>query len=390
MSVPWYLMAKGKGGGGYKTASGPIVSVNDALAAPLRSLLVNIDPVQDLHGYDNPWPAGGGKNLFGFEEYLKANNVTYTKNGNTYTVTIVDSSLFQNPWVFSDADVAVTISASAYTAGTVTNPRIDLLNSDGNVVSNISPAYLTNQGTACKARINWSTTGTFTISEPMIELGNAKTSFAPYSNICPISGWSEVNVWVKPTYDPTANPTATIQLGQTVYGGTLDVTNGVLTVDRAYKAFDGTENTWFRSSKYNGSFYIATGFALVLNPSLNFAICSHAVRATTFPTGYTFGKFEFDGQSNNPYFNVWIAAANTSLDDFKTYLAGQAQNGTPVSFCCKLATPIEYTLTPTQISTLQGQNNVWADSGNVTVEYLSSGGTDPDLMKLAVAFMGRK
>ncbi|MBQ1931107.1 MAG: hypothetical protein II347_03085, partial [Lachnospiraceae bacterium] len=233
MSVPWYLMAKGKGGGGYKTASGPIVSVNDALAAPLRSLLVNIEPVQDLHGYDNPWPAGGGKNLFGFEEYLKANNVTYTKNGNTYTVTIVDSSLFQNPWVFSDADVAVTISASAYTAGTVTNPRIDLLNSDGNVVSNISPAYLTNQGTACKARINWSTTGTFTISEPMIELGNAKTSFAPYSNICPISGWSEVNVWVKPTYDPTANPTATIQLGDTYYGGTLDVTNGVLTVDRA-------------------------------------------------------------------------------------------------------------------------------------------------------------
>lgn len=54
MSVPWYLMAKGKGVGGYKTASGPIISVNDALAAPLRSLLVNIDPVQSGSGWCKP------------------------------------------------------------------------------------------------------------------------------------------------------------------------------------------------------------------------------------------------------------------------------------------------------------------------------------------------
>lgn len=54
MRVPWYLMAKGKGGGGYKTASGPIVSVSDAKAAPLRSLVANIEPVQAGSGDPSP------------------------------------------------------------------------------------------------------------------------------------------------------------------------------------------------------------------------------------------------------------------------------------------------------------------------------------------------
>jgi hypothetical protein len=27
-------------------------------------VVTTLEPVQDLHGYDKPWPAGGGKNLF--------------------------------------------------------------------------------------------------------------------------------------------------------------------------------------------------------------------------------------------------------------------------------------------------------------------------------------
>ena len=54
------------------------------------------------------------------------------------------------------------------------------------------------------------------------------------TNIRPISGWTQVNVWVKPTYDTSLTPTATIPLGRTVYGGTLDVVRGKLVVDRGY------------------------------------------------------------------------------------------------------------------------------------------------------------
>ncbi|MBQ5757790.1 MAG: hypothetical protein IIV93_04665, partial [Clostridia bacterium] len=62
------------------SASGSIASFSDGSASPVTALSVAIDPVQDLHGYDNPWPAGGGKNL------LKPPSSGATINGVTFTV----------------------------------------------------------------------------------------------------------------------------------------------------------------------------------------------------------------------------------------------------------------------------------------------------------------
>ena len=57
----------------------------------------------------------------------------------------------------------------------------------------------------------------------------------------------------------------------------------------------------------------------------------------------------------------------------------------------KLATPpLHYPLSSIAVTTLAGTNVMWADAGDVTLEYLAAGGADPDLMKLAVAFMGRR
>lgn len=42
-----------------------------------------------------------------------------------------------------------------------------------------------------------------------------------------------------------------------------------------------------------------------------------------------------------------------------------------VQIVYELATPQTYQLTPTQIDSLLGRNNVWADSGDVTVEYIA-------------------
>ena len=40
-----------------------------------------------------------------------------------------------------------------------------------------------------------------------------------------------------------------------------------------------------------------------------------------------------------------------------------------IQFVIPLATPQTYQLTPTEVKTLLGSNNVWADSGDVTIEY---------------------
>ena len=95
--------------------------------------------------------------------------------------------------------------------------------------------------------------------------------------------------------------TYTTSLGQTVYGGVLDVVSGVLTSFPYYSSYNGQtlSGRW---------------------------ICDRAVysQGTTPPTG--------------------------------SQVVDMSGNGT------------EVTLTPTEVSTLLGQNNIWADSGDVTVE----------------------
>ena len=48
-----------------REASGSIANFTTYYPASLKSCVCEIEPVQDLHGYNYPWPAGGGKNLYG-------------------------------------------------------------------------------------------------------------------------------------------------------------------------------------------------------------------------------------------------------------------------------------------------------------------------------------
>ena len=378
MSVPWYLMAKGKGGG-YKTASGPIVSINDALAAPLRALTLFIDPVQDLHGYESPWPAGGGKNKFDVDKMVNTSDITIS-NG---VITVTGNSKNSTKKLSELADLTVG-EAYILTANTTGSGNLIYLYGTG---ANVSWSFGTSK-TITQEMLDalvffYGGSGTTSqISNFMIRLSSVSdASFAPYSNLCPISGWTEANVWVKPTYDPTADPTATIQLGQTVYGGTLDATNGVLTVDRAYAVFDGSsDETWAYYAVAQGNMFRLQNYSAMKTTAGIIPAISDAFK-TVLQSDRTNGTisagvgtknidFIFDGANSLAEWREWLAENNVQL-------------------CYELATPITIPLTPQEISTLQGANNIWVDSGDVTVEYLSAGGADPDLMKLAVAFMGR-
>ena len=68
--------------------------------------------------------------------------------------------------------------------------------------------------------------------------------------------------------------------------------------------------------------------------------------------------------SNDSVLRVYDSNYNTSESAaaFKTAMSG-------VQLCYELATPTTYTLTPQTINTLQGVNNVWADSGDCSIEY---------------------
>ena len=64
-----------------KMASGDIASFPDGSElVPARSVKVELEPIQDLHGYDKPWSAGNGKNK------LPSIGATFTDSGVTWTL----------------------------------------------------------------------------------------------------------------------------------------------------------------------------------------------------------------------------------------------------------------------------------------------------------------
>lgn len=194
------------------TASGTVASFSDgADDLPIKSLMVDINPVQDLHGYDSPWVAGGGKNLLNASaDSGSSNDITYTKNEDgTYTINGTANGTFS--LVVGSIELVANTQyilngCPSGGSGTTYNARIR----DGSYV-----ALGFDVGTG--ATITPSETKTYyyqitvvsgasvsnIVFKPMIRLASiADDTYAPYENICPISGWtgcevrrSGINIW---------------------------------------------------------------------------------------------------------------------------------------------------------------------------------------------------
>lgn len=484
------------------TISGvPIASFDDgADDVPVKALKIAIEPQQDLHGYDNPWPAGGGKNLLPIAlETTAINGITATvltdadgnKNGIRFSGTRLDPNT--NIDIYNDALPAGIVAGGSYIfSWGYAIPAFQIITYD----SNSQRTVLINQSSlntvtvtipadaiTLHVRVAIDTDQTLnTTIYPMARLSTvADATFAPYSNICPISGWTGVNVMRtgKNLFDPNKCVNATVNsdgsitfsktgynaafyydtlpagtykinytsdtvggtldrlwkvnqdgtigprlaalnetvyvftlqtktkicLGRannspsgytlsnvqlesgseatdyepfgmtypiafpvgagTVYGGTLDVTNGVLMVDRAKITLNGSE-TW--SDATNGAYYVtydSTTLSYKFSSDVR-ATCDAYKYKGTRSQGYSsylsngeFGLFYSHGTSG--WREIFFKNESiTSLNDFKAELA---QN--PIMVVYELATPIAYTLTPLVVRTLLVLNNIWADTGNI-------------------------
>ena len=164
------------------------------------------------------------------------------------------------------------------------------------------------------------------------------------------------------SYEPYQGQTYTIDLNGTRYGGTLDVTTGKLTVTMA--SVDLGTLAWSYTTNWNGApaFYsdAVDGCADVSNTNAN-TICStfKSVSGDALWSGTTLTSIIALPATKRLYVrdNRFSTAA-----DFKTAVTGQTAS-------YPLATPIEVDLTPTEITTLLGTNNIFADCGDTTVDY---------------------
>ena len=201
-----------------RTASGDIVTITDgADNIPVKELVVAIDPVQDLHGYDAPWPAGGGKNLLPLTlTDFKSKNSAGTWNGNVYTY---DGFTLTVSTTADDYITQIVVNGSSTSSSTRNFPFASGLQYSQDVMLSGCPSggssstyYIFigsvgyDYGNGQKINAN-TTTGNVQISilagqtannlvfKPMVRLySDTNATFAPYSNICPISGHSSAVV----------------------------------------------------------------------------------------------------------------------------------------------------------------------------------------------------
>ena len=165
-------------------------------------------------------------------------------------------------------------------------------------------------------------------------------------------------------YEPYAGTTKSISFGQTVNGGTLDVTTGVLTVTHRYVTFLSlkTGNTdWTYDSTNNAwTFNVNCVSAGSVGEQINAWCPIYKVK----PYGY-------NGTYPNDDYILWAHTygslrvkdsryGSNDTDAFRTMIHD-------VYVCLPLAAADQTSiqLTPEQVSTLQGTNNIWADTGDV-------------------------
>ena len=159
-----------------------------------------------------------------------------------------------------------------------------------------------------------------------IELGSTATTYEPY--------------------DPN----------HTVYGGWVDLITGEVCEE------------WKTVDIGSLSFYISWGTFITVPSGIAIHTNIVNVISDTYKTGYVkpatqiaTGDLQINGR--NGYTHTAINDSRyTTIEDFKTAVSGK-------QLTYKLATPITYSLAPTQLQTFLGQNNVWSNADYVEVEY---------------------
>ena len=329
-------------------ASGEVASFDDgADDVPVSSLKVALEPVQLGSGDPSPTnirPISGhssvtvkrtGKNLFDASTITP--NKALSSNGSLVNSTASFVSDFisvkETVYVFYNYE---TLAATA-------NRVIGFYDASKEWMANKSISYAPT-----------STYHEFTVPEGAV-----------YARISMDKNCSDVNVSDTGTSYPYT-------LGQNVYGGSVDLATGVLTVTKVCTTLTGNEDwTYYRSNgstEYNN--YKATAPTIFGGQVLtawgsdtrNNAICSDYVCDDSLAYNYTGNAFIISSPRNAQVLVISTNQANT-VANFKTYLANNA-----VQVCATLVEPQTIQLTPQEVNTLLGYNNI-SSTGTVDVIY---------------------
>lgn len=347
-------------------ASGAVASFADGASAELAKCIAEIVPKQDLHGYSKPWAGGAGKNKFDYDQIKNASG--WTESNGVYSGTI--SALYsyasngfpiQPEWkantIYTFRFKVVSASGNSRFRITYTDNTISDFVIDASIVGQYVSDKTAEGKTVQKLSFTYNSGGDISVSELQIEEGSIATSFEPYANICPITPRTEVNITVSATQGGAGTDTQ-IALGRDVYGGTLNVKTGELTIDRVYlkltsdlfTAFNDTLKAGFTDGDYLGQHIVACN---ALAPSYSYSTATDTTSVRT--------------QDGRIIVVPSWASECTNLASFKTAYANQTELEVVHTI-----TPQTVQLTPQEVNSLLGQNNISADTGDIDIVYVKA------------------
>ena len=332
----------------YETASGSIASFSDgADDMPLKSAVVSIEPIQE--GTGDPSPdnvrlisgrtglsvARSGKNLLDKSKIVQG---SFANPTNTANVHIDDYLPIKGGETYVWYTPILQINGR-YVA--VYDSNHEKIGTNINIYGAGEKTFTTPEN-AAYFKAMWYRNGSDIVPDEaaydQIELGSTATDYEPYKGNAYSVDWET-------------------EAG-TVYSATLDLVSGKLVVDSAFVVYDG-------SSDESWSWTTATNRASIRVP------LASAPEGRTPVLNCNIGKYLPSGNAVGGIFisttkDLWYYPP-TSVTDLASYRSWLSENNLQVVYA--LAEPVVYQLTPQEIRTLLGENNIWSDGGDISVEH---------------------
>lgn len=191
-------------------------------------------------------------------------------------------------------------------------------------------------------------------------------------NVRPISGWDSVRV-----ANDTSSQTITQTLPETVYGGTLNWTTGVLTVTHKKETITRMSATHSNA----GEGYLAASVSKpdMKSDSRDNGLCE-TMKSVRSQVGATSNCIVFGASNQTLYIAISTELAGTTRDSLNAYLAEN-----PLTVVYPLAEPYTIQLTPGQMDMLKGENIIRSNTGKTDVTYMADTKMYVDMRLAALA-----
>lgn len=185
----------------------------------------------------------------------------------------------------------------------------------------------------------------------------------PYTNPQIVSKYGTLE-YVTNSIVPVGHKTT--YLTRDIFGGYVDLISGKLVVDKAMVTFDGSDDeSW--SVQSDGTRFRAYTYVLSdIKPQLSDSHPTSAIcdKIKTGIWNSVYGGVTVFGQTGKAIGFGLDGLGITDSAGLKTWLSNN-----PITVCYELETPQTYQLTPQQVNTLVGTNNVWSEQGNIELSY---------------------